>query len=56
MTRSGKIPSQAGFEPRNFRSRGGRLNHLASDAVREREREREREEGQGGAGARADHL
>ena len=24
MTRSGKIPSQAGFEPRIFRSRGGR--------------------------------
>ena len=27
MTRPGKIPSQAGFEPRIFRSRGGRLNH-----------------------------
>ena len=27
MTRPGKIPSQAGFEPRMFRSRGGRLNH-----------------------------
>ena len=27
MTRPGKIPSQAGIEPRIFRSRGGRLNH-----------------------------
>ena len=27
MTRPGKIPSQAGFEPRIFRSRGGRFNH-----------------------------
>ena len=27
MTRPGKIPSQARFEPRIFRSRGGRLNH-----------------------------
>ena len=27
MTRPGKIPSQAGFEPRIFRSRDGRLNH-----------------------------
>ena len=27
MTRPGKIPLQAGFEPRIFRSRGGRLNH-----------------------------
>ena len=27
MTRPGKIPSQAGFEPWIFRSRGGRLNH-----------------------------
>ena len=27
MTRSGKIPSQAGFKPRIFRSQGGRLNH-----------------------------
>ena len=27
MTRPGKIPSRAGFEPRTFRSRGGRLNH-----------------------------
>ena len=26
MTRPNKIPSQAGFEPRIFRSRGGRLN------------------------------
>ena len=33
MTRPGKIPSQAGFEPRIFRSRGGRLNRWASDAV-----------------------
>ena len=32
MTRPGKIPSQAGFEPRIFRSRGGRLNHLANEA------------------------
>ena len=28
-----KIPSQAGFEPGTFRSRGGRLNHLANEAV-----------------------
>ena len=34
MTRPGKISSQAGFEPRIFRSRGGRLNHLANEAVR----------------------
>ena len=27
MTRSRKIPSQAGFEPRIFRCRGGRLSH-----------------------------
>ena len=27
MTRPRKIPAQAGFEPRIFRSRGGRLNH-----------------------------
>ena len=27
MTRPGKIPSQAGFEPRIFRSRGGRFKH-----------------------------
>ena len=27
MTRPGKIPSQAGFEPRIFRSRGGCLNN-----------------------------
>ena len=27
MTRPGKIPGQAEFEPRIFRSRGGRLNH-----------------------------
>ena len=27
MTRPGKIPSQAGFEPRIFGPRGGRLNH-----------------------------
>ena len=27
MTRPGKIPSQAGFEPGTFRSRDGRLNH-----------------------------
>ena len=33
MTRLGKIPSQEGFEPRIFRSRGGRPNHKASDAV-----------------------
>ena len=43
MTRSGKIPSPAEFEPRIFRSRGGRLNHKANEALRERERERERE-------------
>ena len=34
MTRSGKIPSQAGFEPRIFRSRGGQLNHYAIEVVR----------------------
>ena len=33
MTRHGKIPSQSGFKPRIFRSRGGRLNHYASEAV-----------------------
>ena len=27
ITRPGKIPSQAGFKPRIFHSRGGRLNH-----------------------------
>ena len=27
MTRPRKIPTQAGFEPGTFRSRGGRLNH-----------------------------
>ena len=33
MTRPGKVPSQAGFELRTFRFRGGRLNHLASETV-----------------------
>ena len=33
MTRPGKIPGQAGFELRTFRSRGGHLNHLANEAV-----------------------
>ena len=33
MTRPGKIPLQAGFEPGIFRSRGGRLNHQANEAV-----------------------
>ena len=33
MTRAGKTPSQAGFEPWIFRSRGGRFNHLANEAV-----------------------
>ena len=33
MTRPQKIPAQAGFEPGTFRSRGGRLNHKASEAV-----------------------
>ena len=33
MTRPGKIPHQAGFEPRIFLPRGGRLNHLANEAV-----------------------
>ena len=28
-----KIPAQAGFEPGTFRSRGGRLNHLANEAM-----------------------
>ena len=31
--RPGKIPSQAGFEPRIFRSRSGRLNHYANEAA-----------------------
>ena len=31
-----KILSQAGFEPRIFRSRGGCLNHYASKAVRKK--------------------
>ena len=33
MTRPRKIPAQAGFEPGIFRSRGGRLNHWATEAV-----------------------
>ena len=33
MTRPGKIPSQLGFEPRIFRSRGGHLNHQVNEAV-----------------------
>ena len=33
MTRPGKIPAQAGFEPRIFHSRGGRLNHQANELV-----------------------
>ena len=33
MTRPGKISLQAGFEPRIFRPRGGRLNHLATEGV-----------------------
>ena len=32
-TRPRKIPAQAGFEPWIFRSRGRRLNHLATEAV-----------------------
>ena len=36
MTRPGKIPSQAGSEPGIFHSRGGRLNHSASEAVCDR--------------------
>ena len=37
MTRPGdKSLVQAGFEPRIFRSRGGRLNHLATEAVEEK--------------------
>ena len=32
-TSPGKIPSQARFELRTFRFRGGRLNHLANEAV-----------------------
>ena len=35
MTRSEKIPSQAGFKLRTFRFRSGRLNPLANEAVRE---------------------
>ena len=34
MIRPGKIPSRAGFELRTFRSRGVRLNPLATEAVR----------------------
>ena len=38
MTRPGKIRSaRAGIEPRVCRSRGGRLNHWANEAVRGRE-------------------
>ena len=37
MTRPGKISAQAGFKPGIFRSQGGRLNHLANEAVIERE-------------------
>ena len=33
MTRSGKFPAQAGFEPRIFRSWGGCLYHQANEAV-----------------------
>ena len=33
MTRPGNFTSQAGFEPRIFHSRGGRLNHKANEAV-----------------------
>ena len=33
MTRPRKIPAQAGFEPWIFRSRGGRLNHKATEAA-----------------------
>ena len=33
MTRPGKIPSQAGFEPRIFRFRSGRLNHWTSEVA-----------------------
>ena len=40
MTRPGKIPTvQAGIEPRIFRSRGARLNHLANEAVTPEERD-----------------
>ena len=44
MTRPGKIPSQAGFEPRIFRSRGRRLNHLANEAVTKRRTMKEQRE------------
>ena len=37
MTRPGRIPAQAGFEPRIFRFRGGRLNHQDNEAVRDEE-------------------
>ena len=33
MTGPRKILAQAGFEPRIFRSRGGRLNHQDTEAV-----------------------
>ena len=33
MIRPRKIPAQAGFEPRIFHSRGGRLSHSPSEAV-----------------------
>ena len=38
MTRPGKIPSQVGFELRILRSRGGRLNHWANEALSGRQR------------------
>ena len=40
MTRPGKIPSQAGFEPRIIRSRGVHLNHLASEVMVEHRHDR----------------
>ena len=40
MTRPGKIPPQVGFDPPTFRSRGGRFNHYANQAVDDREEKR----------------
>ena len=46
MTRK-KIPAQTGCEPRIFRSRGGRLNHLANEAVNNGNAEEDGEMGRG---------
>ena len=38
MTWPEKIPAQAGFQPRIFRSGGGRLNHYANAQEKKQER------------------